>query len=109
MAHQSSVIANTTTNHLLGQCIANCFADLLPLQSQLTSYTVWNLPMLSESSRGSSRRGGRLGETLRFSSIGNTMVKILKCSVETEDEFRVAEAASNLIKDLFRSGSPLRY
>jgi hypothetical protein len=108
MGQQSSAIANTTTNHLLGQCIANCFADLLPVQSQLTSYTVWNLPTLSDSVRGTSRRCARTGETLRFLKIGGTMVKILKCCVETEDEFKVVEAASNLIKDLFRCGSPLR-
>jgi hypothetical protein len=108
MAQQSSAISNTTTNHLLGQCIAYCFADLLPLQSQVTSYTVWNLPTLSDSFRGASRRGARVGETLRYSSIGSTMLKILKCCIETEDEFRVVEAASNLIKDLFRTGSPFR-
>ena len=37
------------------------------------------------------------------------MVKVLKNYIETEESFAVAEAASDLLKDLFSVQSPIRF
>jgi hypothetical protein len=94
------------TKQLLGKCFAYCFAELLPLQSLLMCDTNWNLPeaVISKSSRRS-----KLSEQVSHIRIGVTMVKVLKNYIETEESFAVVEAASNLLKDIFSSVSPLRW
>ncbi len=112
MARQLALAPFTTatknTKHLLGRCLAYSFADLLPIHADSACEVTWNLPTLVDSSRGGSRRTSRLSEQISLLKVGATMVKVLKCYIETEEVYPVAEAASNLLKDLFRAESPFR-
>ena len=100
----SNAAATVNTKHLLGRCIAYSFAALLPIHAYSPHETTFILPLLC----GSGRRGSRLPDQLSLCGVGAMMVKILKCYIETEEVYSVAEAASDLLKDLFRSDSPWR-
>jgi hypothetical protein len=110
MAQESSSSARTTTIHLLGRNMACCFAELLPIQFYSMGETSWDLPTLIFA-RATSRQnqGSESFERAGFANIGSSMLKSLKFYIETEDSFSVTEAASDLLKDLFRLNSPFRF
>lgn len=105
----SNATALMKTKHLLGRCFAYCFAELLPIQSQLMCDTNWNLPEPVRGTGGSGRRSLKPPDQLSLCRAGTTMVKVLKNYIETEESFAVAEAASDLLKDLFSVQSPIRF